>query len=886
VTWRRRAQDSELAEEIRQHLDEAIDAFVAQGLTRADAEAAARRSFGNVTLIEERSRDVWRRRWLVDAWADLRFGARQLRRAPSFAAAAIVTLALGIAATTAIFSIANAALLNPLPYPHGDRLVSINEIVPMIGNRPIRLTAPDLVDYQTQSRSFDAVAGWTPRTFELSGSRESQRVDAARVTASLFDVLQVAPARGRAFTAREDRDGVQVCVISHELWQEWFGGDRGVLDSVVRLDRQPYRVVGVMPAGFRFPLSNGNDVHPVQIWIPMSLTPEERQDRADSWDYNGIARLKPGVTIAQASADVNAIAQHILRDVMPAEVRALGFTFSAVARPLAPQLSGPVRPLVLALGGAVGCLLLIACVNVANLLLARGAHRRREMSVRAALGAGRGRLVRQLICETVLFGAIAAAIGGLLAWWSTGAIARVLPDRLAILGSARFDWPVLLCAAVTALGAAIAAGIAPALVVGRDAQLNALGDRGSSGSAGQRRIRRALVVAEIALALVLLVGAGLLIRTFDGLLRASGGFSAGGGVAASISLPRTAYPDAASERRAYATLLDRLHAFPDTQFAGMATTLPLSGTRSQRAFWPDHYNAPDNRFNIAAMTVVSPEYLQAIGATLIRGRLFTPQDDRGGQPVALVSESLARQYWPGEDAVGKRLKWGLADSKEPWLTVVGVVGDIKQEALDQPAGIQVYVAADQLESSAPSAERPLRSMCVVLRGGATPEALAAHLREAIRGVDSTLAISRLAPLEDTILLSTAPQRFNMVLMSAFAVMALTLAVVGLYGLIAYAVAQRGREIGIRMAMGARGSAVMRMIVGEGMALALTGVAIGCAAAAALAPALRSLLYGVTPFDVPTFAAVATLLLIVAAAATYIPARRATRIDPTVALRGD
>ena len=891
LPWRQ-STDTDIAEEIRQHIDEAVIDLMAGGMTRTDAEAAARRRFGNVTLIEERSRDVWRWRLASDFAADLRYALRQMRRTPAFAAAAIATLALGIGATTTIFSIADAALLNPLPFPNPDRLVTLNEIVPLIADRPIRVPAPDLIDYGTQSRSFDAVAGWTPRTFELSGERESERVQAARATSSLFDVLGAGAALGRTYSAEEDRDAVAVCVISDGLWRRWFGADPAVLGRTIRLDRQPYRVIGVMPRDFAYPLRGTETDTPTDIWVPMSFTAEERAARADNWDYNGVARLKAGVTPAQASADVNAIAQRISRELGPID-GGHSFVFSAVARPLAPQVSGRVRPLVAALGGAVACLLLIACVNVANLLLARGAHRRREMAVRAALGAGRVRLLRQLLTEALLLSVIAAAAGAAIATWTTSVIASILPPRFALLATAHVSGAALAFTIALSLATTLLAGIIPGLSGAGDGRAASLNVRAEAGSTRLRRVRSALVVVEIALALVLLVGAGLLIRTFEDLLRTSAGFEPEHAVSAHISLPESQYATAASERELYRQILERLHG-DGIELAGIGSTLPLTGRRSERVFWPDDYvPAPNAGFNIAGMSAVSAEYLQSIGATLKRGRFFTPQDDAAAAPVAIVNASLAQQYWPGQDPVGKRLKWGgAATAKRDWLQVVGVVGDLKQDSLDAPGAIQVFVPVAQLEhsmeaeSSAEFTIRELREMYVVVRGRSTDAAMVARVRDTIRALDPNLAIDRLGALTDTVASSAAPQRFNMVLMGTFAGMALLLAIVGLYGLISYSVVQRSREIGVRMAMGAAAGQVTRMIVREGLTLACTGALLGAVAAAALAPALRSLLFGVAPLDPATFGVVIAVLLGIAAAATYVPARRVTAIDPATTLRAE
>jgi predicted permease len=551
-----------------------------------------------------------------------------------------------------------------------------------------------------------------------------------------------------------------------------------------------------------------------------------------------------------------------------------------------------VRPLVLALAGAVGCLLLNACVNVANLLLARGAHRRREMAVRAALGAGRGRLLRQLMTEALLLSVVSAGVGTVLAWWTTAAITRILPSRFAVLAEAHVSGTALAVAIGLSLCTTILAGIIPGLVgagAGRAASLNV---RAEASSPVLRRVRSTLVVVEIALALVLLVGAGLLVRTLQDLLKTSGGFEPDHAISASISLPEQAYPTRESERQLYREIVDRLHG-TGIDFAGIGSTLPLSGRRSERTFWPEGSTAPANAgYYIAGLCAVSPEYLPAIGASLHGGRLFTPDDDAGAPPVAIVSASLARQYWPGQDAVGKRLKWGGPEGQRDWLQVVGVIADLKLDSLDAPGAMQIFVPADQLEYSIDAAEsaefalRQLREMYIVVRGAAPEAAMIARLRDTVRSLDSNLAVASLAPLGEAVTASAAPQRFNMFLMGAFAGIALLLAVVGLYGLVSYSVAQRAREFGIRMAMGAASASVVCMVVREGLVLAAVGAGVGVGAAAALAPALRSLLYGVKPIDVPTFAVVTMLLFVVAGVAAYLPARRATAVDPTSALRAE
>ena len=449
--FRRAQADQELDDELRDHLERKPEKYVAQGLTEEEARRRARLDLGGFEQTKEKCRDARHVNWIQDFVQDLRFGLRMLLKSPAFSAVAVITLALGIGSVAAIFSIADTSLLNPLPFPHSDRLVSVHEIVPMIFNQPIRITAPDLVDFQNESHAFEALGGWrttAPPTLELSGGRESTRVSAIRFTANVFRVLEVSPPLGRTFTAEEDKAGERVCVISYGLWQRWFGADPQVVGQTVDLDRVPYKVIGVMPRGFEFPL-RGNPDTPgtTDVWLPMSLTPKQLADRADNWSYNGVARMKPGVTVEQATADINAIAQCIVTERLPADAAGLGFKFSALALPLAEQVTGRVRPVVLALLGAVAFVLLIACANVANLLLARGAQREREIAVRVTLGASRFRVVRQLVAETLVLAGLGAFAGTLLAWWTTQTLPRFVPARFAALAQAQFNWRVLLVTA-------------------------------------------------------------------------------------------------------------------------------------------------------------------------------------------------------------------------------------------------------------------------------------------------------------------------------------------------------------------------------------------------------------------------------------------------------
>ena len=880
--------EPDLERELQSHLQQLEDEYRRRGLSADDAKYAAKRSFGSVELTKELHRDTRSFLFLDHLLRDLRYAARALRRAPAFTMTVVATLAIGFGVNTAVFSLADASLVDPLPFPDPDRLVTVHEVVPLIGQRPIRLTAPDLLDYEEQTHAFTALGGWTPQMFELSGARESVRVQAVRATASLFAVLQVTPARGRIFTRDEERDGAMVCVIGDGLWRRWFGADPTAISRPLDLDRVPCTVIGIMPRAFEFPLRGTETAFATDLWVPMSLTPRERAARQDNWSYNGVARMKPGIGIREASADVNLVAQRIATDLGRQAI-----AFSALVRPMADPISSAIRPLVLVLLGTVACVLLVACLNVTNLLLARGAHREEEIAIRLALGATRARLLTQLVTETLFMGSLAALAGGVLAWWSTRALSRVVPARFAVLAQATVNWRVVSFALSITVAAAVIVGVVAGLVAIRIARTGAGRSAVSRSTSGHTRVRATLTVVEIALALVLLIGAGLLTRTFRDLLRTTAGFEPEGAVAGLISLPEHEFPDAASERQFYRGLLERLYASPVTAFAGVGVTLPLNGRRNERVLTPDDYTPPPNaRFNIVGMTTVGGEYLQAIGATLRRGRYFTADegryftpDDRGtAPPVAIVTESFVRQFWPGQDPIGKRLKWGTEESRRAWITVVGVVADVKQDSLDRPAALQVYMPNDQGETSAAVVSRDMRSMFVVVRGRGATARLQTELREAVRSLDTRLAVAGLEPLAESVSRSAAPQRFNMLLMSGFAAMAMVLATIGIYGVVALSVARRTREIGIRMALGADPRSVVWMVLRGGLTLAVIGIALGTVAAAALSPALTSLLFDVKPLDPLTFASVAFLLLVVTALATYVPARRATRVDPSVALR--
>ncbi len=804
--------------------------------------------------------------------SDLRSSLRQIRRAPAFAAAVIATLALGIGANTAIFSVVSAVLLAPLPFRNPGRLVALPGYYSYLNYRDLR----------TRVGAFSGLAAYSNQSMSLTGAHRRPRQVRAVVTAgALFRVLGVRPARGRGFRLTDDQSGAvggaNAAVLSHRLWVRAFGATASVLGRRILLNGRAYQVVGVMPAGFQFPLGQHTGlwttVGPLQAATPPPPITAER----GTGFLSAVGRLRPGVTLAGAQAQVTAVA-HVLARRYPND----DAHFAPRLVSLRGSVEGRVRGLIWLLFGAVGLVLLIACVNVANLLLARGLGRRREMSVRAALGAGRGALTRLLLAESAVFGAAGGALGLLLAAWLTAGLLRLAPGDVPRLAQAGIRWPVMLFALGSGLGAGLLFGWLPAAGLSRADLRLALNEGGRAGSESrrQRRWRGVLVAAEISLALALSASAGLLLRSFARLESVAPGFAPRHLLTAAVNLPDTRY--APAQRAAFARRLTAdLAAQRGIRSAAVGLILPFSGFNFLVHFnWPARpVAAPDQP--AAPFNIVTPGYFRTLGVRPIRGRAFTAADTASSPPVMLVNQAFARKYFPGENPVGRLLAPGLSMSAHPTLQtmtrqIVGLVPDLHQSSLRQPAPPMIFVPEAQFSG--------FGELGILIRTQGAAAAAAGALRAAVARLDPTLPVYAIRPMRSLVAGSMARLRFALGLIAVFAALALLLAAVGLYALMAQLAAQRRREVGIRLALGAPRGEVLRRIVGQGMALALAGAAAGLVFSWAAARSLGSLLFGVSATDWTTFAAAAVLLLVVALAACYLPARRAARVDPAVTLR--
>jgi predicted permease len=873
--FRRTGVEQEMDEEMRAHIERRAEELERSGVAREEAERRARIEFGGVERFKEECREERGGMWPETVWNDVKFGLRMLRKSPGFTATAVLTLALGIGANTAVFSVVNAVVLRPLPYGKLDRLVIVKEWIPKAVPDPIPVCAPDVVQIQRENQTFEALAGFKGDEFDFDAGEEPRRVHVDRVSASLFSVLGAQPAIGRAFAAEEDQPGHLVAILSNGFWERQFASNREVIGRSVTLNRRPYVVIGVMPRGMVFPLAGMDQGEVADIFVPMAFTAEELAGVGDNFNYSVVGRLKAGVSVAQASADLEGIARHI-EETYPAEIRSQ-FELSAVVLPLTEQVVGKVRPLLLLLLGAVGFVLLIGCINIGNLLLARATDREREIAVRLALGASRWRLLRQLMAESMLLTVTGAGAGLAFAYWTTDVLVALMPKDIPLFHEVGVNTPVLGFTLGLAVLTGLVFGILPAVSRSRADVNGALKEGGRTGMQGleQHGLRGALVVTEVALAMVLLVGAGLLLRSFQRVVETDPGFRPERVLTASLNLPESQYKEDAQTKSFYQQLMRRLQQMPGAKTVGASTDLPLESGWTH-LFTPEGYQPPPGaNLNRCNHSVILGDYLQAMGVPLIRGRYFTEQDNENSVKVLIVSESLAKRYWPKEDAIEKRLKWGTAESKDPWLTIVGVVGDVKPRGLDMETTQHTYEPYLQLPGS---------GMNVAVRTSVEPESMAAQLRRTVWSVDPELAVARLRTMEEVIRESTSPRRFSLLLLGSFALLALVLAAIGIYGVISYAVVRRVHEIGIRMALGAQERDVMKLVLKQSMAQLGAGIAIGIAGALAVTRLLGSLLYGVRPTDPTTIGGVVVLLAGVAVAASLIPARRAMKVDPMVALR--
>ncbi len=803
---------------------------------------------------------------------DFRYGIRSLLKRPSFTAIAVITLALGIGANTAIFSLVNAVLLRTLPFADPDRLVMIWEDASFAGF-PRNTPAPaNYVDWKTQGQTFADMAAQDMRSFNLTGDGEPEKVEAFGVTANFFPLLGIKPALGRAFTNEEDKPGAkQVVIINYNLWQQRYGGEQNIIGRQLMLSGEKYTVVGVMPAGFQFLDSK------VGMWVPIAFRAEQLTARNRHY-LTVIARLKPGVSIEQANAEVRAIHQRIARD-HPDEAGRI----TAYVRPLRDEVAGDIRRPLLVLSVAVGFVLLIACANIANLLLSRAASRRREMAVRSALGAGRLRIVRQLLAEGLLMSAAGAICGLVLAWWSFSFLQRLIPDGLALSTKLSLDFQVLGFTLLLTFITTLVFALIPAFQISKiDLNLALKQGGGRSGlNAGGNRLRSAMVVAEVALALVLLVGAGLLIQTFFKLREQYASLRSESVLTLRTVLPDKKYGDLSQRTNFYKQVLARVQSLPGVVSAGYATSIPLAWKGGTSGFIPEGRNLEQLSSGGIAYDAnhrqVTPDYLKTMRIPLQRGRSFNDSDNEQSIKVAIINETMARQYWPGEDPLGKRFTMDDPTDKATWVTIVGIAGDVRQMGVDEPVKAEMYFPYQQ------SQEPFYTPRDLTIRTAVDPLSLVTAVRNEIHQVDPEQPISNIRTMGQMLGEETASRSLGMTLLTIFAGLALLLATVGIYGVLAYFVVQHTQEIGVRMALGAQRGNILALVLKKGMTLTLLGVGIGLVVAFALTRLMASLLYEVSAADPVTYLAISLLLTTVAFLACYLPARRATKVDPMVAL---
>jgi putative ABC transport system permease protein len=796
-------------------------------------------------------------------WQDLRYGARMLIKNPGFSVVAVIALALGIGANTAIFSVVNTVLLRPLPYQEPDRLMAVRSY--NVPKHPDFAVSPgDFLDWQKQSQLFQGLAAYRTSSYNLLIGSEPERIRAARVTAGLITMLGINPLHGRDFMAEEDQENSgRVAIISYGLWQRRFAADPGVLGQAMTLNANLYTIIGVMPPGFKFPQSD------IDIWTPMAFDADDRQSHGAHF-ISVLGRLNPGVTVAQAQSEMDAIAAHLREQYADTNT---GWYIHVV--PMLDFAVAKIKPALLVLLGAVAFVLLIACANVANLLLARAAARQKEIAIRTAMGARRWRIVRQLLTESVLLALVGGVLGVLLAVWGIDALLALAPENLPRIKDVAIDRYALLFTFAVTIITGVAFGLVPALQASKPNLNETLKDTGRGTTGGRRRqmVRSVLVVVEVALALVLLVGGGLMLRSFARLMQVDPGFNPTHVLTVNVTLPGKKYPQEPQQAAFYKQLVDNLGTLPGVQAVSGANTLIIVSDFVLGFSVQGRPPANPGEMTVTNYYAVTPDYFKAMDIQLLRGRVFAEADNADAQRVALINETMAKRYFPDEDPIGKYIS--VTNGPETWRQIVGVVADVKQSGLDQETPAQTYE---------PFWQAPGTFMTLIVRSDSTPAALSAAIRSEVLKLDKEQPISNVKTMEQVLADSVAQQRFSMLLLAVFAVVALTLAAVGLYGVMAYSVTQRTHELGIRMALGASSRDVLRLVMGQSLLLTMIGVAIGLVAAFFLTQLMASLLFGVTATDPLTFAGIAVLQMLVALAASFVPARRALKVDPMIALR--
>jgi putative ABC transport system permease protein len=874
------AHEAEILEELAQHLDDVYERSLKAGATEAEAKQAAIRELAGTELMQREMRRSQkaakeplvagggRTNVLADFLHDLRYALRMQRKNPGFTIIAVVALALGIGANTAIFSVVNTILLQPLPYKDPEQLVMVWEENAKQGYPTDTPTAANYIDWRDQNQLFEGMAAIDVASFNLTGSGEPERLDGRRVSATLFPLLGVDPQFGRVFTAAEDQPGAgHVVLLSYGLWQRRFGGDAGIVGKTLTLNGASYTVVGVMPPRFQFPTADD------EVWVPIAFTQEEAANR-DSHYLTVLGRLKPGITFAQAQAEMSTIAAR-LQQQYPQTNTDLG----AVITPLHERIVGDIKPALLILLGAVGLVLLIACTNVANLLLARAAVRQKEIAVRVALGARRGRLIRQFLTESVLLSTLGGLVGLAIAYAGLIVLKVFIPENISQARAISIDYKVLGFTLLVSLATGLIFGLAPAIQSVRFNQSETLKEGGRDAATGGsgKRLRGLLVIAEVAISLVLLIGAGLLINSFLRLRNVDPGFRAENLLTMKIVLPEPKYEKRVTRSAFYTDLVQRVQSLPGVRSAAVTTNLPLYRQgNSISVSIEGRPEPPPGQELIVVTRMISPGYFDTMSIPLLKGRQLTDQDTDKSPNATVVSETMARRFWPGEEAVGKRIAVGRARSPEDWINVIGVVKDVRQMELTAEPAPQMYLSYRQYGF--------FDAQDLVVKTDVDPASMASTVRKAVWEIDKDQPVSNIRTMETILADSIARQRFSMLLLAIFAAVALVLAAVGIYGVMSYSVAQRTHEIGIRMALGAQTSTVLKLAVGYGFKLVVIGIAIGLIAALALTRVMSTLLFGVTATDPMTFTIISLLLIAVAAIASYIPARRATRVNPIIALR--
>jgi putative ABC transport system permease protein len=867
--FRRETVESEMEDELRFHSERQIEKYLKAGMSRGEALRRVRVEFGGLEQVKEDCRDARGVSQAETLVQDLRYGWRTLLKSPGFAAAALFTLALGIGANTAIFSVVYAILLRPLPFRDASRLILLNETTPRVGN--VGVSYPNFQDWRGQSRTFSEMAAVSGVHFNMTGGSQPENIGGLAVSPNFLSMVGVRPVMGRGFTAGEEKAGAApVVLLSYALWQSHFGADRGAIGRTIRLDSETATIVGVLPPGFRW-VEKCDVMEPMGVWATHNDSAAEREDRGD---LIVAGRLAAGVPLGQARAEMETIAAGLARAYPEANDQ-----FGVNLQPLREVFSGDVRPALLVLLGAAVFVLLVACANVANLFLMRGAARAREMALRIALGASRGRIIRQILTESFLVALLGGLAGVGLAIAGIPAIAGLIPPDTLAGASVDVNGAILLFSAGLVVLSMFVFGLAPALhSTGGNVQ-SELKEGGKTTSAGARnRWRGLLATSEVALALVLLVGAGLMMKSLYRLLAVDSGFRSEHVLKLELDLRTAQYDKDPAVIGFWQQTLDRVRALPGVESAAVGTAIPLTDEHSRTDITVEGMPLPKpGSFPHPDIHTVSPDYEKTLGIRLLRGRAFSNADQENAPPVAMVNATVAQRLFPGADPIGKRFAFGhpRADRAPKWVTIVGMVADTKLYGLDNPARLEVYVPFRQAASN---------RMVLLAKSGQEATALVSAVRGIIASIDKEQPIFRIATMQEVVNASVSTRRITLILLALFSGLALVLAGIGIYGVISYSVAQRAREIGIRMALGAQWGDVLWLVLAQGGKISAAGIAIGSAASLVLTRLMAKLLYGVSAMDPATFAAVAFVLALIAMVASFIPARRTLRQDPLIALR--